>query len=128
MTKEVIVDTNVLLRFLIKDDSILGTKASEFFNNASKGKFVIKLNELIVAECLWVLISHYKYSKEQAISSLRQLILREEFKIRDKVLINESLVFYLENNISWVDSYLYCQSKSSGLKLFTFDEKLAKIG
>lgn len=127
MTTEVIVDTNVLLRFLVKDNSVLGTKAEEFFKNAAKGKFAIKLNELIVAECLWVLISHYKYSKEQAVGALRQLILREEFKIRDKVLINESLVFYLENNISWVDSYLYCQSKSNGLELITFDEKLAKM-
>ena len=125
--KEIIVDTNVLLRFLVDDKSVLGKKADEFIKKAQKGKYVIKLNELIIAECLWVLISHYKYSKEKAVKALRSLILHEEFKIRDKMLINESMNFFLENNISWVDSYLYCQAKGTGLELVTFDEKLARL-
>lgn len=125
--KEIIVDTNVLLRYLVDDTSILGKKANDFINNAQKHKYIIKLNELIVAECLWVLISHYKYSKENAVTALRSLILHEEFKIKDKILINESLNFFLENNISFVDSYLYCQSQNTGLDLITFDEKLARL-
>lgn len=126
--KEIIVDTNVLLRFLIKDTSSLGVKAEKFFEKAHRGNYVIKLNELIIAESLWVLISHYKYSKANAVNALRSLILHEEFKIRDKILISESLNFFLENNISFVDSYLYCQSQNTGLDLITFDEKLARLG
>ena len=125
--KEIIVDTNVLLRFLIKDSSSLGIKAEIFFKKAHSGNYVIKLNELIIAECLWVLISHYKYPKVDAVNALKSLILHEEFKIRDKILINESLNFFLENNLSFVDSYLYCQSQSTGLNLITFDEKLARL-
>jgi len=125
--KKVIIDTNILLRFLIKDKSTLQTEAVKIFSQAEKGTFIILLNELIIAECIWVMLSHYQMNKKKVIEQIKELIIKDEFEIRDKTIIDSALDTFSQSTLSWIDCYLLSQSKLLGLKLFTFDQKLARL-
>ena len=125
--KKVIVDTNILLRFLVKDKSLLQVEAVKILTRAETGKYVILLNELIIAECIWVMISHYHLDKKLVIEQVKSLIIKDEFEVRDKDIISHALDTFSKTNLSWVDCYLLNQSKILGMKLVTFDDKLDRL-
>ena len=125
--KKVIIDTNILLRLIIDEPSQLQLEARKIVDRIEKGKAIAIINELVIAECIWVLSSIYKRQKQEIVSIVGDTVLRDNFEVRDKDIIAEAFDIFVNNNISWVDSYLYCQSKKLGLNLVTFDEKLIKL-
>jgi predicted nucleic-acid-binding protein len=125
--KKVIFDTNILLRLFTEGVGPLQKKAADLIEKVEVGEITAIINELTIGECIWVLTSVYKKSKNEVIEAVKDLLMREGFEIRDKDLINQSLMVYSENNISWIDSYLYSLSKKTGIELVTFDDKLAKL-
>ncbi|PJE67090.1 hypothetical protein COU93_00645 [Candidatus Shapirobacteria bacterium CG10_big_fil_rev_8_21_14_0_10_36_6] len=125
--KQVIIDTNILLRLFTGETGLLQDEARKILDKIDNGKISALVNELVIAECIWVLLSVYKKTKPEVVEAIENIILRDGYEIRDKDIISESLNIFVKNNISWVDSYLYCQSKKLNLKLVTFDEKLVKL-
>ena len=125
--KKVIIDTNILLRLIIDEPSQLQLEARKIVDRIEKGKAIAIINELVIAECIWVLSSIYKRQKQEIVSIVGDTVLRDNFEVRDKDIIAEAFDIFVNNNISWVDSYLYCQSKKLGLNLVTFDENLIKL-
>jgi len=125
--KQVIIDTNILLRLFTGETGLLQDEARKILDKIDNGKISALVNELVIAECIWVLLSVYKKTKPEVVEAIENIILRDGYEIRDKDIISESLNIFVKNNISWVDSYLYCQSKKLNLKLATFDEKLVKL-
>jgi len=125
--KQVIIDTNILLRLFTGETGLLQDEARKILNKIDNGKISALVNELVIAECIWVLLSVYKKTKPEVVEAIENIILRDGYEIRDKDIISESLNIFVKNNISWVDSYLYCQSKKLNLKLVTFDAKLVKL-
>lgn len=51
-------DTNVLLRYLLKDDPEQFSRAEEFFERIREGKERAILLEGVLVECLYVLTKH----------------------------------------------------------------------
>ncbi len=125
--KKVIIDSNILLRFLIDENSHLQVEATKILNRAENGKLIIILNEIVIAECIWVMMSFYKLDKLTVFDKIKNLIIKDCFEIINRDLIYSSLKLFSQVNLSWVDCYLCCQSKVLDLKLITFDEKLVKL-
>ncbi|PJC80984.1 hypothetical protein CO009_00725, partial [Candidatus Shapirobacteria bacterium CG_4_8_14_3_um_filter_35_11] len=109
--KQVIIDTNILLRLFTGETGLLQDEARKILDKIDNGKISALVNELVIAECIWVLLSVYKKTKPEVVEAIENIILRDGYEIRDKDIISESLNIFVKNNISWVDSYLYCQSK-----------------
>lgn len=127
MTKKVIVDTNVLLRVILDEPSDNFVKAKKIIDGIERGRLLAIVSELVIAECIWVLMSVYKKTKSEILPIITELILRDNFEIRDKDVIAQSMEVFEQHNISWIDSYLYCLSKNTNTELITFDVKLNKL-
>lgn len=127
MTKKVIIDTNVLLRVILNEPSDNFVKAKKIIDKIEQGELVAIVSELVIAECIWVLMSVYKKTKYEILPIITELLLRDNFEIRDKNIIAQSLQLFGQHNISWIDSYLYCLSKNTDTELITFDVKLKKL-
>lgn len=125
--KKIIIDSNVLLRFLINENSHLQIEATKILTKAENGKLIIILNEIVIAECIWVMMSHYKMDKSTVFEKIKSLIIKDCFEMVNRDLIYNSLKLFRQVNLSWIDCYLCCQSKSLDVKLITFDEKLIKL-
>ena len=69
-----ILDTNVLLRFLVGDHKKQKDQAITWFKEAANGERVIVVKQLVIAEAVFVLESFYKHSREDIVSSMLPLL------------------------------------------------------
>lgn len=126
MKKLVCIDTNILIRFLRADHPKLSPKAKEIFLSAQKGEINIYIDEIIVAETVWLLSSFYKLKKEEIAYQLQELVSQEWIINPRKKLILQSLSLYSSSNLHYVDCWINYVSKEISGKLVTFDKDLKK--
>ena len=119
-----LLDTNLIIRFLIKDDLSQFEAAQKLFNSLDEN---LVLSDLSLAEVVWTLHSVYKLTKQEIIENLLKLLELKNLTANFHLLIN-SLLIYQDYNISFIDAYLlaYCEEeKLEGI--YSFDEGLDKI-
>ncbi|MCZ7604179.1 MAG: PIN domain-containing protein [Melioribacteraceae bacterium] len=117
-----IIDANIILRYLLKDNLSLHKKAVEII----KGYDLFLPNE-IVAEIVYVLEKVYHIPKSEICNVLSLLFERNNFSFVDKDIILISLQYYLEFNLDFADALLISYSKVKKADVLTFDKKLNKI-
>lgn len=127
MKKTVIVDANIIIRYLVKDDPKFSPLAKDYFDRARKGLIELYLDEVTVAEVIWTLSSFYKARKEDIVEQLTELISQNWVINPRKKLLLASLEFYSNLNLSFIDCWIYTISQSLKAKLVTFDKKLRKL-
>jgi predicted nucleic-acid-binding protein len=74
--KKYLLDTNVLLRFLLDDHPELSRAAARLFQQAADEKCLLILADLCIAEAVWVLTSYYKIERQKVADSLAKLLLK----------------------------------------------------
>lgn len=122
-----LVDANIILRFLLKDNKDLFVKAKEIFLKAEKGDQKIYIDEVVIAEVVWTLSSFYKIKKTDIADKLEQIISQDWTVNPRKGLIMEALGLFKAKNLSFIDCWMAVVSKKQGLTLETFDKKLKKL-
>jgi len=68
------VDTNILVRFLTKDDAIQAQKVYELFKKAETKREPLFVSLLVVLELLWVLESVYSIPREEIVDAINELL------------------------------------------------------
>ncbi|OGE31166.1 hypothetical protein A3C59_04130 [Candidatus Daviesbacteria bacterium RIFCSPHIGHO2_02_FULL_36_13] len=118
-----LLDTNLIIRFLVNDDPEKVNKVEKLLVNKSNTNILL---DTIVAEIIWVLSSYYSLKKSEVIEKIRALIHLDTIDC-NAVLINKTLSIWEENNISYIDSYLVAVAKLGNITLFSYDNKLKSI-
>ncbi|MBI2028990.1 PIN domain-containing protein [Candidatus Gottesmanbacteria bacterium] len=121
------IDTNIILRFLLKDHPQLSEKAKQLFSQAGKGACLIYLDEVIIAEVVWVLFSFYKKEKTEIIEQLTMLITQPWIVNNRKHTILAAFEMYRLSNFAYIDCWIYTVSKQLNYQFKTFDERLEKL-
>lgn len=118
-----VVDTDIILRFLTNDDP---QKALSFQNFLEKGAKVF-LTDVTVAEIYWTLKSFYKFKKQEILSELGKLLVLPQIEA-NKELIMETFSLLEKNNVSFIDAYLAVFSclRNDG-KILSFDKGFDKL-
>lgn len=127
MSKLLCLDTNILTRFFLADHPTLSLKAKDIFLRAQKGEIRIYLDEVVVAEIVWLLSSFYKLEKEKIAQQLLELVSQTWVINPRKKLIMQTLEFYSKSNLHYIDCWIYSVSREISGKLTTFDRKLEKL-
>ena len=122
----VLVDTNIILRFFLRDNEILFASAKAIFNEAESGNAKIYIDELVVAEVIWTLTSFYKQPKKEIANLLVKLVSRGWIVNPRKKLILKVLRLCSTINLSYVDCWLVEVAHKAKMPLRTFDKDLQK--
>ncbi len=118
------LDTNVILRYLIKDDETLFQAVKPLFSRAEEGSLILYIHPITIAELVWTLQSFYEYKKEEIVGVLIGLINAHGIEVPDKEIVHNALILYLDTNVDYIDAYLASQSSSLGVPtIFTLDKK-----
>src|SRR3990167_425521 len=125
--KLVIIDTNVLLRYWLKDHPQESPRAKKLFEQAQQGEIKVVVPQIVVIEAGVVLRRYYKYSNQQVVDYLLPVISRGWLEIESRSLLLEALGIYKVRGIDLVDAFLLAQSQAMRAKLMTFDKKLARL-
>ena len=118
-----LLDTNLIIRFLVNDDSKKVSRVEKLLKD--KGNQNILL-DTILAEIVWVLNSYYSLNKLDIIEKLRALIHVETVEC-NAFLLGRALSLWEENNISYIDGYLAAVAELGNIPLLTFDQKFNSI-
>ncbi|GAB4220676.1 MAG TPA: PIN domain-containing protein [Spirochaetota bacterium] len=121
------IDTNAILRYLLKDNIEQFNKANVIFEKAREGDLYIVVLESVLVECIYVLMKFYKVPKNEIVSKLETLLNYKGVKNSDKTELLKALQIFKEKNIAIVDCIVYSKAKQSQSNIFTFDEKLLKL-
>ena len=120
------LDTNVLSRFLVKDDLHQASIVYDIFKKAEEEKDTYYVPLLVVLETIWVLESVYRVSRPEILDALHALVLMPilDFEAQSTVL---SFVLSAHNSRTDLsDLLIACSAKSSGCEhVITFDKQAA---
>lgn len=118
----ILLDANIYLRYILKDNHTQALKAQDIIKNSQ-----IYTDPTIIAEVIWVLTSFYKMAKADFLPPIFAIVEQKNNKSPSKKLIIDSLEYFYDHNLSYIDCYLHCLSQSKGIPLATFDTKLSKL-
>jgi predicted nucleic-acid-binding protein len=68
------LDTNVVVRFLVRDDEQQWQIADRYINEALQANEPCLINNIVLCEVVWVLRSRYKLSREKLIETLENIL------------------------------------------------------
>jgi len=119
-----VVDTNLLLRYLTRDDPQKAEKVEKIFRDKRRRPVI---PDIVMAEVVWVLSSVYSLTKEEVIEKVESMLGLGGF-IENTEVIGKTLVLFKKFNIDWIDCYeaaLVQAGKYSGI--YSFDRDFDKI-
>ena len=122
-----LLDSNVVLRFLLADHPQLSLKAKDIFKEGEQDKAFLAINHTTVAEVVWVLESFYRLKSDKVAELMIDLVNLTNVKIIKKNMIVKALVLSAGRKIDYIDAYNLIFAKTNQLELKTFDNKLAKM-
>ena len=111
-----LIDTNVILRYLLNDIPEQAQKSEEIIN---RGAFTLPK---VVAEVVYVLYKLYNIPKEKINSIVSPIF--DEVEIAHKDVVLSALELYSSTSLDFVDSLLISRNKLLGEKILSFDKKL----
>ena len=126
MASKVLLDANVLIRFLTRDHEEHYLKSVEIFREIESGKVEAMLMDFILAEVIYVLKRIYKYEKSEISSTLKKLLLYKHLYTENKLVTFEALDIYANKNIDFADSLLCAKKKLEGFEIVSFDKDIGR--
>lgn len=120
------VDTNILVRILVDDESDRGQveKARQAVQKYGR----IYVSHIVVAETIWVLKSLYSFQKDQIVKVLEHMLSNRAFVLENETVYRDALVLFSESNVDFSDTLILIDSRHKGYPLLTFDKKLLRLG
>ena len=122
------LDTNVLVRFLVKDDALQAQQVYKLFKQAENHQQRLFVPILVVLETIWVLQAVYGVDDQDILAVLNDLLLIPVLLFETQPVLHTFIAAATGNNSDLADlliAYsargLHCES------VLTFDKKAAKF-
>jgi len=117
------VDTNVLVRLVVRDDPEQVRTAESFI---ASGAWV---SQLVLAETMWVLDAAYDRTPEQIATAADMLLDHKSLSIQDADVVMSALAYFRKRPALGFSDCLVLEiaRKAGHLPLGTFDRDLAKV-
>jgi len=123
-SKGVVIDTNLLVRYLTDDDPQKAKAVDVLLNRAGKGELRILIPSIVVAELVWVLESSYKMTADEIAKLLEAILNTPGIAVQEKGIIKAALSLYKTKEIDLIDAWIIEFAKARGAKkIYTFDKK-----
>lgn len=116
----IILDTNMILRYLLNDNKEMADEAEKVIKQGNAGVTIE-----IIAEVVYVLKRVYSIERDSIKISLLNFLL--EVQADEKEVIKVGLEIYGKQNLDFVDCILYAYNRVKGYEIKTFDKKLKKL-
>lgn len=121
------IDTNVLLRFLLEDNPVLYNQAKKIFKKAESGLAKVYLDEVILAETIWVLLSVYKLEKQVICQTMTKFLTVKWLVNPRKELMIAALALFSKTKLHYPDCWLYVVANDLDHRIETFDLDLMRL-
>ena len=124
--KVYLIDTNVILRYLMADHEKFSPKAKAFMVKVSQEKTKAEIPAVVIVECVYVMEKFYRIPKHEIADTLSRILNFSGIVNPDKSEILEALIKYEASNADIVDCLLAASSAPDKV-VVSFDKDFAKL-
>ena len=122
------LDTNVLIRYLLRDDPVQAEQARATIESAVQSGDTIVISLLTMLESEWVLRSCASLDKRAVISTFRMLLETRDIRIEQEETLEEALYLYENNNTDFADCIMAARYARLGCPaMLTLDKKASQL-
>ena len=122
MSRRLLLDTNVILRFLTGEPKAQAEAARNLFLSAATGDVVLEVSPVIVAEVCYTLDSFYKVEREEVAVKVSALLSRKGIKVQEAERIFDALRRLKTFNVGFADAYLAAAASIDSVPVASFDK------
>ena len=123
---KIFIDTNVFLRFLLKDDHNSYEEVVKLFELVEEGKVKPYTSNIVILEIIYVLVKTLKISRTEVLRDIQDLFSMRGLIILEKTNTKEALKIFKQTGVKFADCLIATQIKS-GTQLCTYDKEFFKI-
>jgi len=120
------LDTNVLVRYIVRDNEKQVKIADQWFHEAEEKKIEIIVTPLVIAETIFVLSKFYKLPRQNITEIFHTLLSQDWLGFPEREIMLGAVTMYGTTTLHIVDCYLITTTQYEHVTLLSFDEKLLK--
>ena len=122
------LDTNVLVRFLVRDHESQFERARRLIKREVDAKEKVLVSLLVLLETEWVLRSRYGMRKTQIVEVISGLLDAAELEVEDEPTVEEALYIWKDSVGDFADCLIGARHRRLGCRATaTFDAKAVKL-
>lgn len=127
MSDRRLIDTNLVVRYLVQDHPKHARVAESLFEACDRGELVVILLPAVLAECVFVLESFYGHSREAIAQALGTVIASAGIEIVDPAIHLDALQRYRKSKLHFVDCLLAAAAAAGSIPVASFDRGFRKF-
>lgn len=120
------LDTNVLLRYIVRDDARQAAAATKLIESSCTSKSPGVITLVVMCELVWVLESGYRYRRDQIAGILRGILGSDDLQVERSDLAWQALNRYEAGPAGYADYVIgLCGKEEKAEATWTFDRHAA---
>jgi predicted nucleic-acid-binding protein len=127
VSKRRLVDTNLIVRYLVQDHEKHAKAAGRLFDSCDRGDVVIVVLPAVLAECVFVLESFYEHPRGDIASALGRLISSPCIEIDVAAIHLDALDRYRKTKIHFVDCLIAATAAAENMSVASLDPDFRKF-
>jgi predicted nucleic-acid-binding protein len=127
VSKRRLVDSNLIVRYLVQDHEKHAKAAGKLFDACDRGDVVIVMLPAVLAECVFVLESFYEHPRGDITSALGRLISSPGVEMDGAAIHLDALDRYRKTKVHFVDCLIAATAATENLPVASFDQGLRKF-
>ena len=122
------LDTNILVRYLVKDDELQFALAEKLIQAVLQAGQKLYIPITVTLELEWVLRSNFGFGKDQIINTISSLLASVELSFESEAAAEVALALYQRNKADFADCVHVALAHAAGERpLWTFDRAASKL-
>ena len=122
------IATNVLVRFLVRDDEAQFEKARKLIKREISAGRRVFVSQLVLLETEWVLRSRYGLPKTEIIATISGLLDAADVQSEDEPALEEAVFVWKDSAADFADCLIGARNKRLGCRVSaSFDVRASKL-
>lgn len=122
------IDTNVLVRFLVRDDEAQFERARKLIRREASGDEPVMVSQLVLLEAEWVLRSRYSLKKSAIVAVLSGLLDAADLRIEEEASVERALYVWKDSPAEFADCLISARYQTLGCRATaSFDARALRL-
>ena len=122
------LDTNVLVRFLVRDDARQFDRARRLIEREANGGEPVLVSLLVLMETEWVLCSRYGLGKDDIAQTISGLLDAKDLSFEDESSVEQALYSWRDSTADFADCLIGARHRALGCRATaSFDARARKL-
>jgi predicted nucleic acid-binding protein len=131
VSKRKLIDTNLIVRYLVQDHEKHAKAAGRLFDACDRGEVIVVLLPAVLAECIFVLESFYRHPRADIASALSRFIsspgVQTSVEIDEVAVQLDALNRFKRTKTHFVDCLIAATAAAEHLPVASFDHDFRKF-